>query len=234
MMNSLALCCALATLGVDTGWEPAEGGGLVYIIQLEPTLLDVLREGEQITSEVPPELESVRRYRIVVGDAELPRLGAPTRQPSERPGTGQAESALPPPPDGLGLSSPAPIAPDPTSTDLAGSADSGSGPPVTSAPSLSGKPGSAGQPSPSTQAQPNAGDGRKESPRPTAAPAKKTWLPLVWALTGLFVSMGANIYLGWIAWDSRRHYHNLLRESGHGDWDEGQGEQDEGMEEEEP
>lgn len=32
----------------------------------------------------------------------------------------------------------------------------------------------------------------------------KPWLPLTFTLFGLFASLGANVYLGWIAWDCRR------------------------------
>ena len=40
-----------------------------------------------------------------------------------------------------------------------------------------------------------------ESPPETPA---KPWLPLTFTLFGLFASIGANVFLGWIAWDSRR------------------------------
>ncbi len=33
---------------------------------------------------------------------------------------------------------------------------------------------------------------------------EKPWLPLTFALLGLFASMGGNLYLGWVAWDARR------------------------------
>jgi hypothetical protein len=37
-----------------------------------------------------------------------------------------------------------------------------------------------------------------------SAEPSKPWLPLTFTLFGLFASIGANIYLGWIAWESRR------------------------------
>jgi hypothetical protein len=45
----------------------------------------------------------------------------------------------------------------------------------------------------------------KPVPPPAApvAPAKP-WLPLWLTLLGLFASLGANVFLGWIAWDFRR------------------------------
>ena len=50
----------------------------------------------------------------------------------------------------------------------------------------------------------------KPQPKPTAEvppeqPARP-WLPLSFALFGLFASLGANVFLGWIAWDSRQRY----------------------------
>lgn len=33
---------------------------------------------------------------------------------------------------------------------------------------------------------------------------QKPWLPLTVTLLGLFASLGANVFLGWIAWDFRR------------------------------
>lgn len=34
----------------------------------------------------------------------------------------------------------------------------------------------------------------------------KPWLPLTFTLFGLFASLGANVYLVWIAYDVRRRY----------------------------
>lgn len=73
-MNAIALLLATSAVGVDVGWQPAEGGGLEYIIQIEPQLLEVLKNGKDLTSEVPPGL-NVRRYRITVGSAALPQQG---------------------------------------------------------------------------------------------------------------------------------------------------------------
>jgi hypothetical protein len=38
----------------------------------------------------------------------------------------------------------------------------------------------------------------------TPSEPAKPWLPLVAAVMGLFGSLAANVYLGWIAWDFRR------------------------------
>jgi len=76
-MFANALVVAAALYGVDYGWQPIDEGGLEYIIQVEPQLLEAMRGGEAITSTIPPELRDVRRYRIVVGNAELPRSDLP-------------------------------------------------------------------------------------------------------------------------------------------------------------
>lgn len=36
--------------------------------------------------------------------------------------------------------------------------------------------------------------------------AAKPWLPLTFTLFGLFASLGANVYLGWIAWELRQRF----------------------------
>ena len=63
----------LVALGVDVGWQPAQDGSVEYIIQIEPELLRTLRPGDELSVGIRPELRDVRRYRIVVGDGQLPR-----------------------------------------------------------------------------------------------------------------------------------------------------------------
>ena len=45
----------------------------------------------------------------------------------------------------------------------------------------------------------------KTSSAPTDQPAKPWW-PLTFTLLGLFASIGLNLFLGWIAWDSRQRF----------------------------
>ncbi len=75
---------AAAVLGVDVGWQPLPGGGMEYIIQIEPELLDALRRGEVVVSQVPPQVKDVRQYRIVVGRGRLPRITPAVPQPEKR------------------------------------------------------------------------------------------------------------------------------------------------------
>lgn len=75
-MYGVALMLTMATLGVDYGWQPGEDGQMEYIIQIEPELVDTLREGKvDLLSEIPPELQGVKRFRIRVGKGPVPRKG---------------------------------------------------------------------------------------------------------------------------------------------------------------
>ena len=70
-MNAVVAVIAVSVLGVDVGWQPLPDGGLEYIIQIEPQLLDTLRDGKDLGAALPAGLD-VRRYRITVGNAQLP------------------------------------------------------------------------------------------------------------------------------------------------------------------
>ena len=72
-MNGAAIVLAMATLGVDVGWQELEDGSIEYIIQIEPQLVGSLKDGHDLTSGVRPELRNIRRYRVVVGSEDLPQ-----------------------------------------------------------------------------------------------------------------------------------------------------------------
>jgi hypothetical protein len=76
-MMEIALLLTAASTGVDYGWQRTEDGALEYIIQVEPALLEALAAGEPIISEIHPDARGVRRFRILVGNAQLPREGLP-------------------------------------------------------------------------------------------------------------------------------------------------------------
>lgn len=84
-MHSLALLVAAASLGVDYGWQPTEDGQLEYIIQMEPSLLTLLKQGQEIVSEIHPDAKGVRRFRIMVGKGDLPRESLPVAAPVREP-----------------------------------------------------------------------------------------------------------------------------------------------------
>lgn len=92
-MNAVSLAVLTAILGVDVGWQPLEGGGFQYIIQIEPQLLDTLRGGQDIVSDLPPELRGVRSYRVTIGNGRLPRIG--NRPPTPADNAAAAPVAAP-------------------------------------------------------------------------------------------------------------------------------------------
>lgn len=75
-MNALAVLLVAATFAVDYGWTNRTDGGVEYIIQIEPALAEALRSGELpegVASEIVPQVQNVRAFRIVIGDDALPR-----------------------------------------------------------------------------------------------------------------------------------------------------------------
>ena len=70
------MCLCAAAWLTDFGWQTNDRGEVEYIVQIEPDLLEDLRRGEEIVSEIPPELTNVRRVRIRVGTGALPRGNA--------------------------------------------------------------------------------------------------------------------------------------------------------------
>jgi hypothetical protein len=83
-MTTASLVLAASLAGVQWGYQPADGGGLEYIIHIEPELVSSLT-GDGITSEIKGDLQNVRRYRIVVSSESPPRIDLPAA-PAEVPG----------------------------------------------------------------------------------------------------------------------------------------------------
>jgi hypothetical protein len=52
----------------------------------------------------------------------------------------------------------------------------------------------------------------QEAALATAAPVEKNWPALTAAIAALLVSISANVYLAWVAWESRLRYRELLAE----------------------
>ena len=78
-MNAMALMIVAATMGVDYGWHKVADGEWEYIIQIEPALLDTLSKGQALVSQIPPELKGIRRFRIQIGQGEVPREAVPVQ-----------------------------------------------------------------------------------------------------------------------------------------------------------
>ena len=76
-MCAVVVCLATVVVGIDAGWRPLPEGGVEYLIQIEPHLIDALRSGELnevISSQIPPRVKDVRAFRISVGNETLPQL----------------------------------------------------------------------------------------------------------------------------------------------------------------
>jgi hypothetical protein len=106
---------------VDFGWQPNSDGGIEYLVQIEPELIDSFRR-EGFTSEVPPGLRDIRRIRIEVGNGKLPNQGDVTgpkithaAPPVSQP-TAADQIVLPAPPETYSHDEPQPIPAQPNST----------------------------------------------------------------------------------------------------------------------
>ena len=70
-MNGLSLLVALATVGVDVGWESTSSGKLAYTIRIESVLIDKLGEGSAIESVVDKSDRGLQKFRVAVGPKNL-------------------------------------------------------------------------------------------------------------------------------------------------------------------
>lgn len=82
-MNGLAVLLCAAALGVEHNWRTTEEGQLEYVLQVEPTFLTSLQQGQAVTSKLPPTAKEVHRLclRIASGDVRK----APQRAPELPP-----------------------------------------------------------------------------------------------------------------------------------------------------
>ena len=113
-MTSLIPILLGSILGVDVGWATAPDGTgeRVYIIQIEPDLLERLKEGEVITSIIDSRAGPITQFRIQVGEGVLPRVPFAATVIDAPENTPVIHSPLPPVPDEQVLEisqSPAPV-----------------------------------------------------------------------------------------------------------------------------
>jgi hypothetical protein len=234
-MHAVMLLAA-AALGIDYGWQPRDEGGLEYLIQIEPELLDALRAGEAIRSDLPPALRHVRSYRITVGRGELPRVGdlAPPADEKTQPITIERHQATaeqpsadaprygwsPPVTDHDRVAAPGALGqryPDFRATEPARVAEPAAvQPPKAFEPDQQNmgmiQPTSGYGVEASRAAEPNANAAPLGSQSPGEQMAPKPWLPLTASLLCLFVSLGGNAYLGLQWWSVRLRCQQLLRD----------------------
>jgi hypothetical protein len=197
---------AAILFGIDVGWQRSPDGDLEYIIQIEPEMLDTLREGRPIHSDIPPQLKDVRSYRIQVGTGKLPREGA---EPSgadrtttketmakERPDRSAAEPFAPlitpgTPADSVRAPTPRELPSDPESRPIAE------------------QPASFAQPIASA---PGFKQARVDTKGTSAASPEQPWLPMLIAVGTAVALFAAFVYLLWIHLEVRSRYRALLAE----------------------
>jgi len=99
---SLLVCAILsisaAARAVTFGWQELSDGGIEYLVQVEPDLLDSFHK-EGFASDIPSGLRDIRRIRIVVGLGQLPHQGdvnGPPPAAAEQPAEHKAADVLPP------------------------------------------------------------------------------------------------------------------------------------------
>ena len=87
---------AMTATAVDYGWQPLEGGGIEYVIRLEPGSIESLRAGQDIASELPPDLAGLKSFRITFIPGEPPppaKPQEPTLAPTEPANSGTPHNA---------------------------------------------------------------------------------------------------------------------------------------------
>ncbi len=200
-MTGFVMLMATATVGIDYGWQPIAGGGFEYIIQIEPEMLDSLKKGTPIFSQLPPDYRGIRGYRITVGNGPVPNQGKPPPA-ALMPAT--EKQTDPDRPRGGGTTTPGAIQPEPGSQPLAaqrtGYQESGGSADAPKSPSDGTTKDAGASPSDLLPAGFNAtGD----------APALTLGTPQAAALVALFASVGVNLFLVWVTVAQRGRYRSM-------------------------
>jgi len=219
-MHALILGVTWSVLGLNVGWRALPGGGVEYIIQIAPHELDVFKQDKSIEGDIPAHLRDIRSYRIVVGNEVLPRQDPP--KTSSTPSTPLAPAkpaALPEPAKALSGKRTTPAYnPFTALTSLAERypfSQGSSATPVSSAESAkrAGEKwfGSAKPATTDRKADDKKAEDKTKSQHPTSKEPARPWLPFTVAAVALVFSLGGNLYLGWITWETRQRFRALLR-----------------------
>jgi hypothetical protein len=219
-MVTVVVGVTLGLMGLDVGWSALPGGGVEYIIQIAPHELEVFKQDKSIEGDIPSHLRDIRAYRIVVGNNVLPRQDPPKASPAA------AATAKTPT---------SPAWPDNNSTSPSGQSKGKTAAynpfaalippwdkyPVGQSPSdpskRPGEPESAAakktnvdskteDKSPKVERLPSREPSR-EAPKETP----KSSGPFTIVMVVLLGSLGGNLYMGWITWETRARYHALVR-----------------------
>ena len=204
-MCGVVFCVATVALGVEVGWKRLPDGGLEYIIQFEPEMLEALKAGEDFMSDIPPSVRGVRSYRITVGTGEVPREGA-LEEDSDWPSSPKTPISEPERSPGVPPSEPGGRAPGVASSAVPGT--------LTPPEDVKPLPGFREKPAAFIEhetTEPSLSARKEASPEPQKTEPPKPWLALTLALAASFGSFGGMLYLGWIAWEYRRRYRGVLQ-----------------------
>ncbi|HEX4130065.1 MAG TPA: hypothetical protein VHZ24_08475 [Pirellulales bacterium] len=202
-MNTAALLVALSTVGIDYGWEPADGGGIQYIVQIDPRMFDAMKNGGAVSSDLPQIPGGIRGYRVVVGTGPLPHQGEPLPQ-EPAGGPALAPSATTPTQPSIEAAPPA-------------NAEASSSPSAqrTFAPAESIAPPSAAvamtTPKP-TLDEPHSTTAAAHVDHPVGQSSPLAEKAALLTLIGLFASLGGNVYLGLVTWTQRLRFGRLVRQ----------------------
>ena len=82
-MNGLAVLVCVSLLGVQQTWRTTPEGQLEYVLQVEPTFLASLEQGESVTSKLPSTAKVVHRLCLRISAEDLKK--APLRTPEVPP-----------------------------------------------------------------------------------------------------------------------------------------------------
>lgn len=223
MSPVLPLLLSVACMGVDVGWRPLPDGGTEYVIRVSPEELADLQLGDIIAaSDVPPDVQPIRSYRIEVGRGPVERQNPnPNRASVATPNSpelpanagleGTAPPGISPPSSAIPLVFTQPAGPGPMAGSAAGSLpDQNAG--------KSPNPAQEGGKNPPIEAEHQPGKGHDVQPQqnggkdPTESQANTgVSLMTTLALSGMTASFAAVVYVGWVAWEYRRKYLALLR-----------------------
>ena len=201
-MHAIILGATFSLIGIEAGWQPLPGGGVEYVIQVDPREADLLLRERGFSSDVPSHLKDIRVCRIVIGTSSLRQVDPP--QPSVS-GARPAETF----PFGSGtqgksgrkpwlLGKPAEPPPDAAARSKRESqraaGDEGKGLSLFDKKSEDDKRGKGGKTT-ASEDEPEQSGG--------------SWWPLTLMLA-LLGSFGGNLYLGWVTWETRNRYRTLL------------------------
>jgi hypothetical protein len=209
-MHAVILGVTWGLMGLDVGWRALPGGGVEYIIQIAPHELEVFKQDKSIEGDIPAQLRDIRSYRIVVGNDVLPKQDPP-----------KTAATAPAPPT-------SPLRPESPTTTAGQRKASGSNfySPLTSlwdrypfAQSASDPAKRTGQQEPSGPKKTSADrtfdekqpKSDRTTPKDTPKETPKPWTPFIAVVVVLCGSLGGNLYMGWITWETRARYHALVR-----------------------